>query len=124
MRQRIFNILQIILGLFMVIIGLNKFLVFTEIPNPPGDGGDLMQIYIKSGFLKLVGFLEILGGVGLLLRKFVPIALTIITAIMFNATVFHLLHDPMGIGPAAFCLLLCLVLVYAYKERLAKFLSS
>ena len=107
----------------MVIIGPNKVLVFIEIPKPPGDGGDLMQIYIRSGFLQLVGLLEMLGGIGLLFRKFVPIALTVIIAIMFNATIFHLLHDPSGTGPAALCLLLSIVLVYAHKERLVKFLS-
>ena len=124
MNTLIFKILQIILGLFMVIIGLNKFLVFIEIPNPAGAGGALMQIYIASGFLKLVGVLEIIGGIGLLINKFVPIALTLITAIMFNATIFHALHDLSGIGPAATCLLLSIGLVYAYQERFSRFLSA
>jgi len=123
MKTKIFNLIRILLGLFMVTIGLNKFLVFTEIPSPSGDGGLLMEIYITSGFLKLVGVLEILGGIGLILNKFLPIALTIITAIMFNATIFHILHDPQGVGPAAFCLLLSSVLVYANKERFSNFLS-
>ncbi|MGB0525464.1 MAG: DoxX family protein [Flammeovirgaceae bacterium] len=124
MKATVYKTIQILLALFMVVIGLNKFLIFTEIPNPSGDGGELMQIYITSGFLKLIGVLEILGGIGLLLNKFVPIALTLITAIMFNATVFHVLHDPSGVGPAAICLLLCLVLVFANKERRSQYLSA
>ena len=103
---------------------MNKFLVFIEIPNPPGDGGALMQIYISSGFLKLVGMLELLAGVALLAKKFVPLGLTFITAIMFNATVFHVLHDPLGIGAAAFCLVLSIVLVYGNKERFSALLSA
>lgn len=108
----------------MLIIGLNKFLVFIEIPNPPGDGGELMQIYITSGFLKCIGVLEMLGGIALLVNKFVPLALTIITAIMFNATVFHILHDLSGIGGAAVCLFLSLVLVYANREDFSKLLHA
>lgn len=123
MKTIIFKVLQILLGLFMVIIGLNKFLVFIEIPNPPGDGGELMQIYISSGFLQLVGILEMLGGIALLINKFIPLALTIITAIMFNATVFHGLHDPAGIGAAAICLLMSIILVYAHKEGFAKMVA-
>ena len=124
MKATIFKVLSILLGFFMVVIGLNKFLVYIEIPNPPGDGGKLMQVYITSGFLKLVGVLELLGGLALLINKFVPLALTIITAIMFNATIFHGLHDPKGIGAAAVCLLLSVALVYANKERFSKLLSA
>ncbi len=124
MQTTIFKILRLLLGLFMLIIGINKFLVFIEIPNPPGDGGELMQIYIKSGFLRLIGVLEAVGGIALLANRFVPLALTFITAIMFNATVFHGLHDLAGIGPAAFCLLVSLVLVYAYRARFGNLLSA
>jgi len=107
----------------MVVIGSNKFLIFTEIPNPSGDGGELMSIYISSGFLKLIGTLEILGGAALLLNRFVPIGLTLITAIMFNAIVFHALHDPMGIGPAALCLLLSILLIFLNNKKFNSFWS-
>jgi len=124
MQTTIFKILRLLLGLFMLIIGINKFLVFIEIPNPPGDGGELMQIYIKSGFLRLIGVLEAVGGIALLANRFVPLALTFITAIMFNATVFHSLHDLAGIGAAAFCLSSSLVLVYVHRDRFASLLNA
>lgn len=124
MKISLFLVLRLLLGLFMVIIGLNKFLVYIEIPNPPGDGGVLMQIYITSGFLQFIGILEMLGGIALLINKYVPLALTFITAIMFNATIFHLLHDLPGIGAAAFCLSLSLALVYAHKDRFYSLLSG
>ncbi|MEL6195291.1 MAG: DoxX family membrane protein [Bacteroidota bacterium] len=124
MKTTIFKIFRVLLGLFMLIIGLNKFLVFIEIPNPPGDGGELMQVYISSGFLKLIGLLQMVSGVALLANKFVPLALTLITAVMFNATVFHILHDPMGVGGAAVCLLLSLVLIYDQRERFSSLLSA
>ncbi|MEM9329666.1 MAG: DoxX family membrane protein [Bacteroidota bacterium] len=123
MQSIVFKVLRWLLGLIMVIIGLNKFLVYIEIPGPPGDGGELMRIYITSGFLKLVGVLECLGGAALLLNKLVPTALTFISAIMFNAAVFHVLHDAAGVGPAALCLLFSLLLIYAHKERFSEFLK-
>lgn len=107
----------------MVIVGLNKFLVFMEIPHPVGDGGKLMDIYITSGFIKIIGVLQILGGSALLINKFVPLALTFITAIMFNATIFHILHDPLGIGGAIICLLLSIILIYDNKDHFSPLLK-
>ncbi|HAA13484.1 MAG TPA: hypothetical protein DCE41_18045 [Cytophagales bacterium] len=124
MKAVAFKILRILLGLFIASIGLNKFLVFTEIPNPPGDGGTLMQIYISSGFLRLVGVLEVLAGLALVANRFVPLGLTFITAIMFNAVLFHALHDPVGIAPAALSLFSSLVMVYVYRERFSTFLRA
>ncbi|MEO1435039.1 MAG: DoxX family protein [Bacteroidota bacterium] len=119
-----FRIVQVLLGAFMLIIGINKFLMFIDIPSPSGDGGELMRVYIHSGFLKLVGVLEALAGIALLLNRFVPLGLIFITAIMFNATIFHVLHDPAGTGPAAFCLLLAIGSVYAQKDRFSTVLSA
>ncbi len=119
----VIKILQVVLGLFMITLGLNKFLVFIEIPSPPGDGGVLMSIYMSSGFLKLVGFLEVVGGMALVSNKFLVVGLTLITAIMFNATAFHAFHDPAGIGPAAMSLLLSLVLIFTNKDHTKRLLG-
>ena len=124
MNTTISMILRLLLGVFMVTLGINKFFGFIEIPSPPGDGGELMRIYVTSGFLKLIGILEFLGGLALLANKFVPLALTFITAIMFNAAVFHGLHDPAGIGGAAVALGLCLALVYMNKDCFSSLLRA
>jgi len=121
MLSRILKILSITLGLFMITIGLNKFIVFTEIPAPPGDGGTLMSIYISSGFLKLVGVLEILGGLGLVFNRMKGLSLILISAIMFNASVFHLLHEPKGIAPALVCFALALGLSLMEKDFRERF---
>ena len=53
-----------------------------------------MGIYAKSGFFKIIGALEILGGLALLINKFIPLALIFMMAIMFNALIIHLFYDP------------------------------
>lgn len=93
-------------------------------PPIPGDGGTLMGIYATSGFMSIIGILEILGGIALLIDKFAPLAITILVAIMFNAAVFHALHDPANIGGAAVGLVLGLALVFAYKDRFKSLLSA
>lgn len=116
--------LRVLFGLFMLIFGINKFVGFLEFPAIPGDGGELMRIYATSGFLKLIGVLEILVGIALLAGKYMPLALTIGIAIMFNAAVFHLIHDPGGVAGALVGLILGLVLVYANKDRFSSLLSA
>ena len=90
----------------------------------PGDGGVLMGIYVSSGFLKIIGVIEIIGGLLLLMGKFVRLALTFLLAIMFNAVIFHVLHDMANIPGALVGLILGLVLVVAYKDRFSSLLSA
>ena len=117
-------ILRMLFGIFLLIFGVNKFLHFLEFPAIPGDGGTLLGIYATSGFLSLIGILEIVAGIALLANKFVPIALTIGVAILFNAAVFHLLHDPAGVAGAIVGLILGLVLVYTNRSRFGSFLHA
>jgi len=116
--------LRILFGLFVLIFGLNKFIGFIPVPAVPGDGGTLMSIYASSGFLKIIGVLEIVGGLMLLSGKFVPLALTFMIAIMFNAAILHLLHDPENVVGSLIGMILGLALVYFYKDRFKSLLSA
>ena len=116
--------IRILFGVFCIIFGANKFANFLPPFEIAGDGGVLMGIYFSSGFFFLIGALEFLGGLALVTNKFFPLALTILTAIMFNAIVFHILHDPAGIGGAALGLILSLTLVVLNKDRFSQVLSA
>ena len=62
---------------------------------------------------------------GLLVGKYVPLALTFTIAIMLNAALFHILMDaPANAGGAIIALILSFVLVYAYKDRFNSLLSA
>lgn len=67
------------------------------------------------GFLRLIGVLEVVGGIVLLVNRFVFLVLIFIIVIMFNVIVFYGLYDLVGIGLVVFCLLVSLVLVYVYR---------
>lgn len=124
MNSKVSMGLRILFGLFCLIFGLNKFLHFMPFPPIPGDGGTLMGIYATSGFLKIIGILEILGGLLLIVGKYVPLALTFMIAIMFNAAIFHILHDPPNVVGALVGMVLGIVLVYFYRDRFKSLLSA
>ena len=93
MNEKVVMGIRILFGVFCLIFGLNKFINFLPMPEITGDGGTLMSIYFTSGFMKIIGVLEIVFGLALILNKYVPLSLTILIAIMFNALIFHILHD-------------------------------
>jgi len=59
-----------------------------------------------------------------MLNKYVPLSLTFTVAIMFNAFLFHALHDMAGIGGAVLGMILGLLLVYIHKDRFSDLLSA
>ena len=124
MNEKVLMGVRILLGLFMLVFGINKFAGFMPFPPMPEDATTLIEIYSSSGFLKIIGVLEIIFGLALLAGKYVPLALTVLTAILFNALLFHLLNDPKGVGGAAVGLILCLICVYGYKDRFKSLLSA
>ena len=95
-------ILQILLGLLLLVFGLNKFFGFLPMPVMQGAAGNFMGALLATGYMmKMVAVVEVLVGSLLLLRKFVPLALLLLVPISVNIMAFHLFLDLPGIGGAA-----------------------
>ncbi len=124
MNEKVVMGIRILFGVFCLVFGLNKFLNFMPFPHLEGDAASLMTIYATSGFFKIIGVLEVLGGLALVIGKYVPLALTVLVAIMFNAFIFHALHYVEGIGGAVLGMILSLALIYAYKDKFKDLLSA
>lgn len=124
MKRKILNVLRILFGVFCIFFGVNKFAGLLEFPPIPGDGGILLGIYFSSGFLKIIGVLEILFGLTLVLRKYIQISLIVLMAIMINALIFHLLHDLNGVGGALVGCILGAAVVYGFRNRFKNMLIA
>ena len=125
MNQKVTMILRILLGLAMVVFGLSKFIHFMPMEPPAGDMGVLMGLFMKSPFLKIIGMIEVLGGVALLTNKYVPLALTFLIAVLLNASMFHIFYDePANMIGAFVLMLIAITLVYAHKDRFKSLLSA
>lgn len=118
-------IVRILLGLCFTVFGLNFFLHFIpQPPPPPGLAGDFAKVFAASGFMYPVGAMQLLSGLLLLIGRFVPLALTILAAVIFNILVFHLTMDPAGIGPGIVATVLWAFLFLQYRDRFAGILSA
>ena len=113
-------IIRVLLGLMFVVFGSNFFLHFIPMPPPPpGLAGDYVKVFAASGYMYVVGALQLLSGLLLLIGRFVPLALTILAAIIFNILVFHILMAPEGLAMAIVVAVLELFLVWSYRDRFA-----
>jgi len=113
-------VVRILLGLMFVVFGSNFFLKFIPAPPPQGLAGDYFKVFAASGYMYVGGALQLLSGLLLLIGRFVPLALTILAAMIFNIWTFHILMNPEGLVPMAIIVLVLeLFLVCSYRDRFA-----
>jgi len=110
-------IVRLLLGLGFVVFGSNAFLHFIPMPEIPQTmAGDFTRVFINSGYANVIGALQVIGGLLLLIGRFVPLALTILGAIIVNILIFHALMAPEAFPPALVFTGLELFLVWRYRE--------
>jgi uncharacterized membrane protein YphA (DoxX/SURF4 family) len=120
-RMKIATVIaRVLLGLIFVVFGSNAFLHFIPMPPlPQGVTGEYLHAFFASGYVYVIGGLQVIGGLLLLIGRFVPLGLTILGAIMVNIWLFHLLMAPEGLPPAIVVTVLELFLVWRYREAFA-----
>jgi putative oxidoreductase len=110
-------IARILLGLIFVVFGANAFVHFLPMPELPQNlAGDYTRVFLASGYAQVVGALQVIGGLLLLIGRFVPLGLTILGAIIVNILIFHTLMAPEGFPPGLVAAALELFLVWRYRE--------
>jgi putative oxidoreductase len=110
-------IARYLLGLMFTVFGLNGFLHF--IPQPPPANPLAIQFLVAvsaSHFAAFFFALQVLGGLLLLAGFFVPLALTVLAAELYNILAFHLTMAPASIAPALVACVLWIVVFLRYSE--------
>jgi putative oxidoreductase len=123
------NIVSIIarylLGLMFTVFGLNGFLNFIHQP-PPTDPLALQFFgaIIASHFAAFFFAGQVLGGLLLLFGFFVPLALTVLAAELYNILAFHLTMAPGSIAPALVACVLWILVFLQYRESFKGIFSA
>ena len=113
-------IARILLGLVFVVFGSNAFLHFLPMPPlPQGVTGEYLHAFFASGYVYVIGGFQVIGGLLLLIGRFVALGLTILAAIIVNIWAFHLLMAPEGLPPAVVVKVIELFLILSYRDRFA-----
>jgi len=118
MKVKIFIAIRILLGLMLLVFGLNKFFEFLPAPEGMSEvAGTYFGSLMASKTMTLVAVVEVLAGLSLLLNKYVPLMAVILMSISVNAVLFHAVLDPGNIAPALVLLVLNIVVLYGYRNH-------
>jgi putative oxidoreductase len=113
------SISRFLLGFIFLVFGLNGFLHFIPMPPPSGVAGQFLGSMFVSKYLLLVFAIQLIGGVLLLVNRYVPLALTILGPIIVNILLFHSLMNPAGLGLALFVTILWGVVFASVRSAFA-----
>jgi len=120
MNSNFTNVIRIVLGLVLIVFGINKIYSFIPLPQPPVEAANFIESLVNTGYmLSLIAIAEICVGLMLVIRLWVPVALLLLVPLSLNILFFHLFLNVPGIGAAILVTGLNAVLLYKNRKRYA-----
>lgn len=109
---------RILLGLAFFGGGINHIINAHTMPMP-GDAGVYLNLLITTKYMTIVGLLQLIGGLLVLVGRFVPLGLTILAPIIVNIVLFAvcIMHQGLWIGLIFAVLEAFLIWVYRLSFR-------
>jgi putative oxidoreductase len=118
-------IARYLLGLIFTVFGLNGFLNFIH--QPPPTNPLAMQFFVAISSSHYAAFffgVQLIGGLLLLSGYFVPLALTLLAAELYNILAFHLTLSPATIAPALVASVLWILIFLQYRASFKDILAA
>ena len=113
------TIARILLGLPLVIFGLNGFLNFIPPPSVqlPEGATKFAGALVESGYMMpLIAATHLVVGVLLLINRWVPLALVLFAPFMVHSVAFHLFLERSGLPMSLVFLAFELYLAWVYRS--------
>ncbi len=119
MKQKILNVLSVLLGLMILNSGLNK--LFNYLPVPP----DLPEAVVKDNaammeiqwLMPLIAVAEIIGGLLLVVRRTRPLGVIVVFPVMVGVLLVHLFVMTQGLPIALVIWALLGWMIYEYRDK-------
>ena len=124
MNSKVFMVLRILLGLFVLVFGLNKFLHFIPMGEMSQEAGAYFGALVSTKTLTLVAVVEIVAGLALIFNKFGALWALILMSVSINAVLFHATLDPAGIAGSLVLLILNILVLSGYKKKYKDLLNG
>jgi putative oxidoreductase len=109
-------IARYLLGLIFVVFGANGFLHFIPMPPPTGVAGQFMGALFMSHVLVVIFLLQLIGGILLLVGRYVPLALVLLGPVIVNIVLFHAFMAPSGLPLATVVVILWLLTAWSVRS--------
>ncbi len=114
-----------LLGLMFTVFGLNGFLNFIHQPPPANPLALQFFMAISSSHFAAFFFaVQVIGGLLLLAGLYVPLALTLLAAELYNILAFHLTLAPASIAPALVAAVLWVLVFLQHRDSFTGVLAA
>ena len=114
---------RILLGLMFIVFGLNGFLNFLNMgPMPSGVAGQFIGALVQSHYFWVVAALQVVGGVLLLVSRYVPLGLVLLGPVIVNILLYHIFLNPAGAVMAIVVTVLWLIVFYDHRQHFMSFI--
>jgi putative oxidoreductase len=111
------TVARYLLGLMFTVFGLNGFLQFIHQPPPLNPLAMQFLVAVSASHFAAFFFaVQVVGGLLLLFGFFVPLALTMLAAELYNILAFHLTMAPGSIAPALVACVLWILVFLQHRE--------
>ena len=117
MNSKVSMVLRIILGLFVLVFGLNKFFHFMPMGEMGEDAGTYFGALSSTKTMTLVAIVEIVSGLALIFNKYGALMALILMSVSVNAVMFHATLEPGSILGAIILLVLNIAVLMGYKDK-------
>ncbi len=119
------TVARYLFGILFTVFGLNGFLQFIHQPPPTNPLALQFLVVISASHFSASFFaVQVLAGLLLLSGYFVPLALVLLAAEIFNILAFHLTMAPATIGPGLVVALLWVLVFLQYRGSFEGILSA
>jgi putative oxidoreductase len=118
------TVARILLGIIFVFFGANLVHPFLKQAMPPGPAGQFLGGLYVTHFLVLIGLFQVVGGLLMLIGRYVTLGLVILGPVIVCIDFFHLVVVPSGIPMATLVTLLWILVALAHKHHLAGIFSA
>jgi uncharacterized membrane protein YphA (DoxX/SURF4 family) len=112
-------IARILLGLIFVFFGLNGFLQFLHTPPMTGAPAQFLEALFESHYAVAIFALQLICGILLLAGRYIPLAVTILGAMLVNILLFHITMAPSGLPLALVTLALWIIVFIGVRQAFA-----
>ena len=111
-------------GVIFLVMGLNGFLNFIPFPPPTGVAAQFMGALYVSHYLWVIFAFQVVGGLLLLVNRYVPLAVAILAPVLVNILTFHVLMAPAGLPMALFVAILWTVIFIQVRPAFSGLFQS
>ncbi|WP_299431343.1 DoxX family membrane protein [uncultured Maribacter sp.] len=124
MNSKLFLVLRILYGLFLLFFGLNKFFDFIIFVPETENAVNYLEALEATKTMHIVAIIEIIAGLSLLLNKFGALLMVILMSISINAVLYHGTLEPATIAGSIILIVFNVIMLYGYKDQYTDLLEA